>query len=147
MSAGNKTFIEHYLVTTISPQLVDADSASSDWVYAGNATNLVGIVTVGATDAAVNAKLEQATDSSGTGAKDVTDADADWEATDDNKDGVIQVECTHLDTANNFSYVRLTITVEDGTAGGYVAGVLLNESRHKPVTQPAKLAHDVKVLG
>lgn len=147
MSAGNKTFTNNYLVNSISPQTLDNANATSAWVYAGNALNLVGIALIGATDAAVTVTVEQAKDSSGTDAKAVTDATAAWTATDDNKDGVVQVETTKLDKANGFAYARLKIAVADGTSGGVVSGVLLNESRHKPVVQPAKLINDVRVVG
>ena len=147
MSEGNRVFAENFVVNSISPQTVDNNSVTSDWVYAGNALNLVALVTVGATDAAVTATIEQAKDSSGTGAEAVTDASAAWTATDDNKDAVIQVDTPKLDAKNGFCYARLKIAVEDGTNGGVVAGVLINQRRHKPVTQPTKVITKVLVNG
>lgn len=147
MSAGNPTFTDNFLITSISPQTVNNTSVASGWVYAGDALNLVALALVGATDAAVTVTVEQAKDSSGTSAKAVTDAEATWTATDDNKDGVVQVETTKLDKANGFAYARLKIAVANGSTGGVVAGALLNESRHKPVVQGAKLLNDVLIAG
>lgn len=147
MSAGNQVFAENFTVNSISPQTVNNNNVTSDWVYAGNALNLVALVMVGTTDAAVTATIEQAKDSSGTGAKAVTGASASWTATDDNKDAVIQVDTPKLDAKNGFSYARLKIAVANGTTGGVVGGVLVNEARHKPVAQPAKVLSAVLVNG
>lgn len=147
MSAGNPTFSDNYRIASISPQLVDNAAVLTDWVYVGNSANLVGIALVGVTDAEVTITIQQAKDSSGTSAKAITSATATATATQDNKDSVIQVEATKLDEANGFYYAALKIAVADGTNGGYVAGVLLNESRHKPVSQPAKVLNDVIVAG
>lgn len=147
MTAGNMLFAENFKVATISPQLVDDNNVVTGWLYAGNAANLVGIVSVGATDAAVTVSFEQATDGSGTGAKAITDAGAEFSATSDNKDGIFQVEATKLDVMGGFNYVQMKIAVANGDTGGYVSGVLLHESRHKPVTQPAKVIKNVQLVG
>lgn len=116
MSAGNPLFSDNFRIGSISPQVVDNAAVLTDWVYAGNAANVVGIALVGATDAEVTITIQQAKDTSGTGAKIVTDATATISATQDNKDTVIQVEATKLDEATGFYYVALKIAVADGTA-------------------------------
>lgn len=147
MSLGNPTFADNTLLNIIAPQTVDNNNVTSAWVYAGNAASVTAVVLVGATDAIVTATVEEASDASGTGAKAVDGATATHSATDDNKASIIQVMSEKLDHANGFGYVRLKIAVADGTTGGVVAGTLMSDSRHKPVTQPAAVINDVFVGG
>jgi hypothetical protein len=74
--------------------------------------------------ATVDAKLQQATDSSGTGVKDITGKAITQilKASGDNKVAMINVRDTDLDVNNGFTYVRLTVTV--GTATSLIAACL-----------------------
>lgn len=148
MSSGNATFHERNLVNYIAPQLLDAGSAVSGWLYAGNSTRVTAIVQVGATDTTVDAKLQQATDSSGTGAKDITDAAiTQIGATGDNRFVSIDLATENLDLANGFDYVQLSITAGDGTEGAQVGAIVIQNARHMPPTQPAAYAEKVVVAG
>ncbi|MCB0048953.1 MAG: hypothetical protein KDE24_05320 [Caldilinea sp.] len=148
MSSGNATFHERNLVNFIAPQLLDNAAATSSWLPVSNSPRLTAIVQVGATDTTVDAKLQQATDSSGTGAKDITGAAITQIAgTGDNRFVSIDLATENLDLANGFDYVRLSITAGDGTTGAYAAAVIIQNARHMPPTQPAAYAEKVVVAG
>lgn len=98
---------------------VDPQSAStvksSGWIDATKFHNYLAAIAVGAigTSATVDAKIEQATDSSGTGVKDVTGkaiTQLTKVGTDDNKQVLIDLKQEDLDFANGFKFFRLTIT-------------------------------------
>jgi hypothetical protein len=61
----------------------------------------------------LDAKLQQATDASGTGAKDVVGKAITQivKATGDSKQALINLRPEELDVNNGFSYVRLSVTV------------------------------------
>ena len=148
MSMGNQTFHERTLRSTLNPASVNGASASSPWVNVSNARRLCALIAIGATDAAVDAKIEQASDSSGTGAKDISGAAiTQLTSTSDNKQASIDLETDRLDHAAGFGYVRLTVTVASGTTGAVVAGEVLMTARHQPVTQPATYVEKVVVAG
>ncbi len=146
MSMGNRTFNEHYRCDAITPALVDDNTKSTGWIRVVG-QRIVGLVLVGATDITVDAKLRQAQDDSGTNAKDITGAAVtQFSGTDDNKWASIDVDAARLDVNGNFTHVELLITVGDGTTGANVAGVLLQEVRHKPPVQPAAYKEAVHVV-
>src|SRR5574343_1283541 len=102
MSAGNPTFHERNLVGYIAPQLVDAGSVNSGWLAIGDAQRVVALIAVGATDTTVDAKLQAATDSSGTGAADISDAAiTQISATGDNRYVSIDLDTNKLAATSN----------------------------------------------
>lgn len=115
------------VVATVDPDAYAAGAESSDWVNMGLFESIMAIVMAGTlgASATLDAKLEQATDSSGTGVKDVTGKSITQlvKATDDDKQAVINCRGEELDVSNGFSYVRLTMTV--GTAASDAGGVVL----------------------
>lgn len=147
MSAGNPTFHERNLVSYIAPQLVDGASVNSGWLAIGDAQRVVALIAVGATDTTVDAKLQAATDSSGTGAADITDAAiTQVGATGDNRFASIDLDTSKLAATSN-THVRLLVTAGDGTEGAYVTAFVLRTTRHAPPTQPAAYAEQVVVAG
>lgn len=82
----------------------------------------------------VDAKLQQATDSGGTGAKDVTGKAITQllAAGGNNRQAIIEARDTDLDVNNGFAYVRLSITV--GTAASLIQALLLGTN---PIFVPA----------
>ena len=129
-----RTFHETELLYAVMPQLVDNDTVETAWVPVTNANRILALISVGATDITVDAKIQQATDSSGTGAKDITGAAITQIAADgDNRVVSIDLEANHMDINNGFNHVQLQITVGNGSVGAYVAGQLvLRELRHRP---------------
>jgi hypothetical protein len=102
---------------------------------------------LGATDR-TNTKIQvvQATDSAGTGSKNVSGAvNTAFGATSDNKMARVECRASALDTANGFRYVAVTIT---NTGGAAALGAIMFKgwrARNLPVTQPAAFAEIVRV--
>lgn len=112
------------IVGIINPQSANA-AQSSGWISAAAFFNFMAVVAVGAlgASATVDAKLEQATDSGGTGAKDITGkaiTQFTKAGTDDNKQAIINLKQADLDIANGFTHFRLTVT--PATAASLIAG-------------------------
>lgn len=123
------------VVATIDPQDITTSAVTSDWSEASLFERHMGIAMVGAILGTIDVKLQQATDSSGTGAKDITGKTATQLAgTDDNKQVIINLRNDELDVENEFSFVALVI---DGGAGGanLAAGLLLGgNAKHSPAS-------------
>jgi hypothetical protein len=114
------------VVAAIPPQSVAAVQTSG-WIDATLFHNYLAMVQLGTLGAAatVDAKLQQATDNAGTGAKDVAGkAIAQFlKATpDDNKQALINLKQEDLDFANGFKFFRLSIT--PAVAASQIAGTV-----------------------
>ena len=103
------------VLATIDPSSQAAGAASTGWVSVANYFGFLALVQTGVlgTSATVDAKLQQALDSSGTSAKDITGKAITQfvKATGDNKQAFINVKPEELDTVNGFGFVRLSVTV------------------------------------
>lgn len=109
------------VVATIDPDAYTAAAYTSDWVNAENFQQLMATVMVGAlgTSATLDFKLQQATDNSGTGAKDITGAaitQLTQAGTDDDKQAIINLNPEKLDVANGFTFVAMVMTVAVATS-------------------------------
>jgi hypothetical protein len=85
--------------------------------------------------ATVDAKLRQAQDSSGTGAKDITGKSITQivKATGDNKQAIVECRSDDLDQTNGFTHVALSVTV--GTAASLLGAQLLGiNPRYMPAS-------------
>ena len=120
----------------IDPDATAASTVTTAWVSMGDAgyNYIMAIVfagTLGAS-ATLDAKLEQASDSSGTGAKDITGkaiTQLTQAGTDSDKQAIINCHSGELDVANDFDHVRLSMTV--ATATSDAAGLVLGfDARH-----------------
>lgn len=134
------------LAAVINPQSAGAGTVTSGWVAMKDYDQIQALILTGTlgTSATVDAKLQQATDSSGTGAKDVTGKAITQlvKATDDNKQAIINCRSDELDVANAFAFVQLSITV--GTAASEVAGVVLGtDARYQPMTAAATVVQTI----
>lgn len=112
----------------VDPDAYAAGTYTSGWVSAAEYDRFLAIVQVGdiATSGTVDAKLQQASDSSGTGAKDITDkaiTQLTEAGTDSNKQAVINLKPTELDMDNDFTHFRLSITT--ATAAADASGIIL----------------------
>lgn len=110
----------------INPASQGAGSVASGWLDAAQFQKVLALVQVGAfgASATVDAKIQQATDSSGSNAKDVTGKAITQmlAAGGNNVQAEINVDMADLDVNGGFRYVQLSITV--GTAATLVAGVV-----------------------
>ena len=114
---------EHLSVlATYDPASVAASTVTTGWFSVANHHALMVLLQTGVlgASATVDAKLQQATTSGGTGAKDVTGKAITQivKATGDNKQVILNCKAADLDVEGGFSYVRLSITV--GTAASIV---------------------------
>jgi hypothetical protein len=104
------------VLATLDPSNQAAGAANSAWVPLASHLCLLALVQTGAlgTGATVDAKLQQAVDASGTGAKDVsgkTITQLTQAASGANRQALINLRAEELDVNNGFAYVRLVVTV------------------------------------
>ena len=141
-----RTLTENYYIEAVSPQLVNNNTVATPWLLMDAVDPVLYYLRVGATDITVDAKVQQATASDGTGAKDVTGAHiTQLAATDDNKSVSIELEPARLDLKGGFVYARLLVTVGNGSTGANVTAVVFHRTRHNPPTQPASFVQQVRV--
>lgn len=117
------------VVANIDPDAYAASTVTSGWVNMRDFGALLAIVQAGdlGASATLDAKLQQASDSGGTGAKDITGkaiTQLTQAGTDSNKQALINLRAEELDLDNGFTYVRLSMTIGTATsdAGGIVLG-------------------------
>jgi len=114
------------LLATIDPVSQGAGTVTTGWVDQSMYFAVMAVIQTGVlgASATVDAKIQQATDNSGTGVKDVTGKAITQivKASGDNKQAIINMKEADLDTEGGFRYVRLSITV--GTAASLVAAQL-----------------------
>ena len=132
------------ILATLDPTSQAAGTLSTGWIPAGNHHNLLAVIQTGVlgTGATVDAKLQQANDATGTGAKDIADKAITQivKASGDNKQVLIDIKPEDLDIANGFGFVRLSLTV--GVAASFTAAQVLGIS---PRVLPAAGANQASV--
>lgn len=114
------------LVSALDPASLSANTYYSDWILADDFERFMAIVLVGAitTNGTCDIAISQATDGSGTGAKDVVAATQLTQAgTDSNKQVVLQCNTSQLDLAGGFRYVAVEVVT--ATAASIAGAALL----------------------
>jgi hypothetical protein len=116
------------VLAAIDPDAYSASTQTTGWIDMQDWFAILGVIMAGdlASTATLDAKFEQATDGSGTGAKDVTGSaitQLTQAGTDSNKQVLVNVRQGDLDFNNGFRFVRLSLTL--GTAGGDVGAAVL----------------------
>lgn len=111
----------------VAPSSQAAGTLTTGWMPAANFNKFLALIQTGTlgASATVDAKVQQATDASGTGAKDVT-GKAITElvaATGNNVEVEINLDAQDLDVTNGFDYVQLSVTV--GTAASETSAAFL----------------------
>lgn len=124
------------LLGSIDPVSQGAGTVTTGWVSAANFLSFLAVISSGVlgASATLDAKIQQATDSGGTGAKDITGKALTQivKASGDNKQAMIDFCVQDLDTNNGFSYVRISVTV--GTAASLVSAYLFGgNARFEPI--------------
>jgi len=109
------------LVGVIDPDAYAANTYTTDWIDMSKFSQIMATVFAGdlGSSATVDAKLQQATDGSGTGAKDVAGkaiTQLTQAGTDSNKQVVMLCRADELDVTNRFTHVRLSVTVGTATS-------------------------------
>ena len=127
MLANIKASEQAALLGVVSPVSQGAGTVTSGWCSMQTFDRILAVIQTGVlgTSATVDAKIQQASDSSGTGAKDVANKSITQlvKASNDNNQALINVRADELDVANGFDYVRVSITV--GTAASLVSAAVL----------------------
>jgi hypothetical protein len=131
------------IAATVDPQLLNNNSVTSDWVDMSLYRKASFILNVGATDITVDAKLQEATDSSGTSAQDITGfAITQLTATDDNEQVVIEIDATEV--SEDYTHVALVVTIGNGSTGAQISAVgLAYEARYVAVDHLASVTEVV----
>lgn len=133
------------VLATYDPASVAASTVTTGWVDQSVFFFLLALIQTGVlgASATIDAKLQQATDSGGTGAKDITGKAITQivKASGDNKQAMISMKEADLDTENGFRFVRLSITV--GTAASQVSAMILGGV---PRFQPASAYNQAAVV-
>lgn len=115
------------ILATLDPASVAASTVVTTWVPVKNFHAIAAVLQTGVlgASATVDAKLRQAQDSSGTGAKDITGKSITQivKASGDNKQAVVECRSDDLDQTNGFTHVALSVTV--GTAASLLSAQLL----------------------
>lgn len=115
------------ILATLDPSNQAAGATTTGWISVANHHGFLAVIQTGVlgTGATVDAKLQQAQDVSGTGAKDISGKAITQivKATGDNKQALINVKPEDLDTVNGFGFVRLSVTV--GVAASQTAAQVL----------------------
>ena len=115
------------ILATLDPSNQAAGAITTGWISVANHHGFLAVIQTGVlgTGATVDAKLQQAQDVSGTGAKDISGKAITQivKATGDNKQALINVKPEDLDTVNGFGFVRLSVTV--GVAASQTAAQVL----------------------
>lgn len=115
------------VLTTVNPVSQGAGANTTVWVSAANFSMFLAIIQTGVlgTAATVDAKIQQATTSTGTGAKDIAGKAITQlvKASNDNNQALINFRADDLDVTNGFSFVGIVLTV--GAASSIVGAVLL----------------------
>lgn len=116
------------VVGVIDPDAYAASTITTGWIDMQDFFALLAVMLVGdiVSTGTIDAKFEQATDDSGTGAKDVSGTaitQLTEAGTDSNKQVAINLAQADLDRNNDFRFARLSVTL--GTAGADFGAVVV----------------------
>lgn len=112
------------IVATIDPDVLTAAAHSSDYVDMSEFESLMCVVMAGTlgSSATFDCKLQQATDGSGTGLKDITGKSitqlTQASPDDSDKQAIINLRGEELDVSNGFRYVKAVLTVATASCDG-----------------------------
>lgn len=137
-----------HIVGVIDPDANAAATLLTAWVNAGLYESFCAILLAGdlGTNGTIDMKFRQATDSSGTSAKDITGkaiTQFTQAGTDrSNKQAVINLESEDLDTNNGFSWVALSVTGATATSD-FAALLLAFDAKYKDAAHAASVIEEV----
>lgn len=127
MNANTKISEKIAILATLNPASVAPGTVVTTFVPMALFGSVAALVQLGAlgAGATVDAKLRQATDATGTGAKDIPGKAIAQivKASGDNTQAIIECRAEDLDTNSGFNFVALSVTV--GTAASLVGASLI----------------------
>ncbi len=138
------------IVGVIDPDVTAASTVTTDWIPMAKWGALMGIVFAGTlgSSATLDAKFEQAQNSGGTGAKDITGkaiTQLTQAGADSDKQVVINLFNDDLDMNNGFTHARLSLTV--ATASSDAGAVVLGLDPRKGQASDNDLATVDEIVG
>ena len=137
------------VLATIDPISQGAGTVSTAWISVANFHTFMAVVQTGVMGASstLDAKIQQAQDGAGTGVKDVATKSIVQivKASGDNKQALINFKPEDVDNANNFAFVRLSLTV--GVAASLVAAQLVGVNPRYAVSDTYNQAGVVQIIG
>jgi len=125
---------EHATITIIETADIGGTNATSGWLSMKNYARAMAYIELGTFDSSDDldeARFQQASDSSGTGAKDLTtDASGGNYDTDNPVDAdgnfvIIEIRAEDMDVDNGFDYIRLYVAEGGNTGTDNVTGVVI----------------------
>jgi hypothetical protein len=126
MNPNMKLFEELTVLAAIGPSAQAVGTLNSGWVLVDEVESFLASIQTGVLGAAatLDAKLQQATNAAGAGAKDITGKALTQivKATGDNVQAFINCRGDELDVSGGFCYVQLSMTV--AAAASQTAAVL-----------------------
>lgn len=133
------------VLASIDPASQAAGTSNSDWVSCAQFHSLLAFIQTGTmgTNGTLAAKLQQATDASGAGVKDVAGkaiTTLEQANNGSNRQVLINVRGEELDTVNGYGFVRLAITT--ATAASQVAAQIIGVD---PRNLPANVSNIASV--
>lgn len=115
------------VLATLDPASVAISTVVTAFVPMANVHQLSALIQTGVMGASgtIDAKLRQATDTAGTGVKDITGKAITQivKASGDNKQAFIELHGSELDANGGFAFVALSVTV--GTAASLLSASLI----------------------
>lgn len=126
------------VLATIDPDVTTASTVVSDYCDMSKFGRVMAILLAGTlgSSATLNAKLVQATDSGGTGVKDITGkaiTELTEAGTDSDKQAIINCMAEELDVEGGFTHIALSVTL--GVATSDLGAVVLGfDARHEPAS-------------
>lgn len=132
MNPNLKFYEVNGILAKRDPVSVAASTVLTAYVTVANFHSIVALLQTGTlgASATIDAKLRQATDSSGTGVKDITGKAITQltQAGTDMSNSIVSIECRaeDLDAANGFGFVCLSVTV--GTAASVFGALLMGRN-------------------
>lgn len=128
------------ILATLDPASVGVSTVVTAWVPVQNFHSFLAIINTGVLGAAatLDAKLRQAQDAAGTGAKDIAGKALVQivKATGDTKQAMINARASDLDQANGFGWIALSVTI--AAAASLFSALLLGfYPRFEPVKDAA----------
>ena len=120
-----------------------AATSTTAWINMADQDAILAIIQGEIVGTSLDAKLEQATDNSGTGAKDITGL-AITQITTDDEGACIECYADSLDLANNFDHVRASYTTVGATTLVTATVVSCDQERYSPLADSAKIVEIIQ---
>lgn len=131
------------LEAVIDPDILTIGTHDSGWVSLALSHNLLASILAGTFEsgATLDAKLQQATDSGGSGVKDIV-GKAITQMLVSDKQALINCRGEELDVDGEFTHVRLRITIAVDTVDG-VGLVHTMDGRYQPTAEVASVVETI----